>query len=103
YSFLLYIDLLSFPTRRSSDLSIVIKTRGIVCLFGRSRQFVLCTTIFPFWNLMRSSRYLILLILYIAHCSPIKCFNFTLGGEGSRSEEHTSELQSQSNLVCRLL
>src|SRR2546430_9216498 len=24
-------------------------------------------------------------------------------GTGSRSEEHTSELQSQSNLVCRLL
>src|SRR2546430_3728383 len=24
-------------------------------------------------------------------------------GEGPRSEEHTSELQSQSNLVCRLL
>src|SRR2546430_9366845 len=25
------------------------------------------------------------------------------GGSGLRSEEHTSELQSQSNLVCRLL
>src|SRR5688572_33209932 len=25
------------------------------------------------------------------------------GGAGRRSEEHTSELQSQSNLVCRLL
>src|SRR2546427_6610461 len=25
------------------------------------------------------------------------------GGEEVRSEEHTSELQSQSNLVCRLL
>src|SRR2546427_9511465 len=25
------------------------------------------------------------------------------GAGGSRSEEHTSELQSQSNLVCRLL
>src|SRR2546430_9559571 len=25
------------------------------------------------------------------------------GGRESRSEEHTSELQSQSNLVCRLL
>src|SRR2546430_10290775 len=25
------------------------------------------------------------------------------GGRGVRSEEHTSELQSQSNLVCRLL
>src|SRR5688572_32599104 len=24
-------------------------------------------------------------------------------GQGRRSEEHTSELQSQSNLVCRLL
>src|SRR2546430_10106309 len=24
-------------------------------------------------------------------------------GDGARSEEHTSELQSQSNLVCRLL
>src|SRR2546427_8880248 len=27
----------------------------------------------------------------------------TLAGGGTRSEEHTSELQSQSNLVCRLL
>src|SRR2546427_1263761 len=26
-----------------------------------------------------------------------------LGGAAGRSEEHTSELQSQSNLVCRLL
>src|SRR5438270_10682906 len=26
-----------------------------------------------------------------------------LGADGRRSEEHTSELQSQSNLVCRLL
>src|SRR2546430_6130308 len=31
--------------------------------------------------------------------------NVSIGGEGclTRSEEHTSELQSQSNLVCRLL
>src|SRR5688572_32636975 len=30
--------------------------------------------------------------------------NFHVGVDGiSRSEEHTSELQSQSNLVCRLL
>src|SRR2546427_3838451 len=27
----------------------------------------------------------------------------SLGMDGERSEEHTSELQSQSNLVCRLL
>src|SRR2546425_4469287 len=28
---------------------------------------------------------------------------FTLAGEGERSEEHTSELQSLAYLVCRLL
>src|SRR2546427_5568702 len=28
---------------------------------------------------------------------------FGSGDDGERSEEHTSELQSQSNLVCRLL
>src|SRR2546427_8868522 len=28
---------------------------------------------------------------------------FDVGQDFSRSEEHTSELQSQSNLVCRLL
>src|SRR2546430_8647613 len=30
-------------------------------------------------------------------------FSFRRESEGHRSEEHTSELQSQSNLVCRLL
>src|SRR5256886_8837213 len=30
-------------------------------------------------------------------------FGLLAGPEGGRSEEHTSELQSQSNLVCRLL
>src|SRR2546430_11438854 len=29
--------------------------------------------------------------------------NVSTEGTGRRSEEHTSELQSQSNLVCRLL
>src|SRR5256885_4591114 len=29
--------------------------------------------------------------------------SFDLGGGGGRSEEHTSELQSPCNLVCRLL
>src|SRR2546430_12309807 len=33
----------------------------------------------------------------------LKQFNLPLERATSRSEEHTSELQSQSNLVCRLL
>src|SRR2546430_12486760 len=32
-----------------------------------------------------------------------KASTFCGAGRGKRSEEHTSELQSQSNLVCRLL
>src|SRR2546430_9530746 len=34
---------------------------------------------------------------------PVLRETLSLGGEPCRSEEHTSELQSQSNLVCRLL
>src|SRR2546430_5042639 len=37
-----------------------------------------------------------LLTLFNRHCSPSMATWY-------RSEEHTSELQSQSNLVCRLL
>src|SRR2546430_3234759 len=37
----------------------------------------------------------------LAHLSPGE--GHLLGLERERSEEHTSELQSQSNLVCRLL
>src|SRR2546430_17731489 len=34
---------------------------------------------------------------------PRAPLSVTVGGVAARSEEHTSELQSQSNLVCRLL
>src|SRR5688572_31703556 len=41
----------------------------------------------------------------VAGCRPLTfCALMTArSDDGSRSEEHTSELQSQSNLVCRLL
>ena len=34
---------------------------------------------------------------------PLKRFQFDPLALGQRSEEHTSELQSRTNLVCRLL
>src|SRR2546430_10219911 len=37
------------------------------------------------------------------HRVPPRRSRFSGRGAGARSEEHTSELQSQSNLVCRLL
>src|SRR5688572_32205573 len=56
------------------------------------------STLFPYTTLFRSERRDV--ALAIAVVPP--------GDDGSvvawgRSEEHTSELQSQSNLVCRLL
>src|SRR2546427_10242617 len=46
--------------------------------------------------------------IFVCHCDVEECPNYTLNNffdlrEIVRSEEHTSELQSQSNLVCRLL
>src|SRR2546430_12447207 len=63
------------------------------------------STLFPYTTLFRSST---------ASCAPPTCWSpgarwwwRGMGGAGGdshcRSEEHTSELQSQSNLVCRLL
>src|SRR2546427_5474845 len=52
--------------------------------FGPARSFVTSRSDLP-QNEQRSARFG---IIFMA---------------GSRSEEHTSELQSQSNLVCRLL
>src|SRR2546427_6120329 len=66
------------------------------------------STLFPYTTLFRS-RHEVLLGQDLGrrhHRSLIACF---AGGQHrqrsrlSRSEEHTSELQSQSNLVCRLL
>src|SRR5688572_32071323 len=38
-----------------------------------------------------------------ATSASARCWSAASGRCGRRSEEHTSELQSQSNLVCRLL
>src|SRR5688572_32603425 len=59
------------------------------------------STLFPYTTLFRS--------LGALHqkqgrsAEAIKCEERALALAKARSEEHTSELQSQSNLVCRLL
>src|SRR5438270_9002872 len=66
------------------------------------------STLFPYTTLFRSrrGRRRSRRSLPRAACAapaptPGRCPS--LFGAGARSEEHTSELQSQSNLVCRLL
>src|SRR5690606_41596063 len=76
-------DLHSFPTRRSSDLPSI---SG--CCPNRRSSLAMCTR-------ASSAR----------RCGPaIRCRACSnRGNYRGRSEEHTSELQSRENLVCRLL
>src|SRR2546430_4018356 len=58
------------------------------------------STLFPYTTLFRSGAHPHRGLLAGIHAAPGARDTGTAGG---RSEEHTSELQSQSNLVCRLL
>src|SRR2546430_17613215 len=65
------------------------------------------STLFPYTTLFRSGmkiddRELDRVQAIITSMTPEERANPSILN-GSRSEEHTSELQSQSNLVCRLL
>src|SRR2546430_10257541 len=58
------------------------------------------STLFPYTTLFRSGE-----AAQLAHgeLALLENAEGRLAGGAGRSEEHTSELQSQSNLVCRLL
>src|SRR2546430_5646182 len=59
------------------------------------------STLFPYTTLFRSEQGL--MSIEIPEEYGGAGMNFTAAIVAIRSEEHTSELQSQSNLVCRLL
>src|SRR2546430_4973645 len=68
------------------------------------------STLFPYTTLFRSragsgtaARYSSVFFLATLRFVAEPEFAFFIGPSCNRSEEHTSELQSQSNLVCRLL
>src|SRR2546430_11070338 len=58
------------------------------------------STLFPYTTLFRSTHRAISFHLFLTQHAPPRRRSRPLF---YRSEEHTSELQSQSNLVCRLL
>src|SRR5690606_42157622 len=78
----------SFPTRRSSDLSYtsdVLYVSHFMSIVKRIRKFA---------NLrIRESTFYPILFISFSATTFLR----------PRSEEHTSELQSRENLVCRLL
>src|SRR2546427_1517528 len=62
------------------------------------------STLFPYTTLFRSTFFSISRLFSWVGLKRCNDFNSTgVHRFSSRSEEHTSELQSQSNLVCRLL
>src|SRR2546430_13457610 len=65
------------------------------------------STLFPYTTLFRSVRRPVAELNGCQEANWCGRVDFCTGGFGRgrarRSEEHTSELQSQSNLVCRLL
>src|SRR2546427_6874525 len=66
------------------------------------------STLFPYTTLFRSLNGFLALFLVgfaraVSWTTRPRLPRLSLGATYSRSEEHTSELQSQSNLVCRLL
>src|SRR5699024_11642551 len=84
-----HLDLHSFPTRRSSDLGTVYLLEGVRAL-GGVRSFLNVTTDKVYENREWEWGY--------RETDPLDGYD-----PYSRSEEHTSELQSRFDLVCRLL
>src|SRR5690606_41037008 len=94
-------DLPSFPTRRSSDLVLQFIMSQQFDLIRRNSQHVLN-------QLPRDINFLNVAFNSINYLTPqFKYLNITNSRFQPckiwRSEEHTSELQSRENLVCRLL
>src|SRR5207253_9450878 len=88
----------SFPTRRSSDLF-----SGFAFGSGRSAKARACMTIKLRTNVTTvNNDFIFDLPFKNLHATEYKII---INGRyvGSRSEEHTSELQSRGHLVCRLL
>src|SRR2546430_9181108 len=61
------------------------------------------STLFPYTTLFRSRKPFRAAHLEYAREAVARGELMLAGALANRSEEHTSELQSQSNLVCRLL
>src|SRR5690606_41616154 len=89
------VDRVAFPTRRSSDLTLA----------------ALPESLRPLPNLatlsMRKARFEVPwrcppLVRSACHCNVHNLLRVHVDHE-DRSEEHTSELQSRENIVCRLL
>src|SRR5205807_9516580 len=91
----------SFPTRRSSDLSPEGKTDYIEADLRETDTILSAAA-----RTLDFSKPVAILLLAVLHFIPDEDDPYAIVRklmDAARSEEHTSELQSPCNLVCRLL
>src|SRR5690606_39469846 len=91
-----HLDLPSFPTRRSSDLSMPTRPRSVSWNWNPQSLTILNESASPLTVPMPFD-------CSVKNSSSASVAAGALPARSSRSEEHTSELQSRENLVCRLL
>src|SRR5690606_41697845 len=87
YRYVHHRDLHSFPTRRSSDLSLNASICSLRVLFSR-----FSSSLVNDFSIISANKRALPAIISANFLELLM-----------RSEEHTSELQSRENLVCRLL
>src|SRR5690606_41868249 len=90
-------DLHSFPTRRSSDLTVLTISNLVKSFAGDGRSAAGRVFAVNDVSLEVGEGEMFTLL------GPSGCGKTTTLRSVARSEEHTSELQSRENLVCRLL
>src|SRR5690606_41459407 len=90
YCFVHHRDLHSFPTRRSSDLFFIYTENDTEAFFDVQ------------WQLVDVGVNYIVVRRFVADIGGTQTA-ILFCNQIVRSEEHTSELQSRENLVCRLL
>src|SRR5690606_40891016 len=93
-------DLHSFPTRRSSDLKFLINDNGqsMDYVTARSEFYIVCAG--DIYTLMVTPKDISGQTIRLSTGAKVRIEE---NQKLLRSEEHTSELQSRENLVCRLL
>src|SRR5690606_41739824 len=93
----------SFPTRRSSDLYPNVKSMHLHSILTRGCLCIIALFVWIGTAKSQTDESIYDKKIRIGFKQE-KLFNALLAlEEQSRSEEHTSELQSRENLVCRLL
>src|SRR5690606_40424692 len=100
YCYLVRCDAHSFPTRRSSDLAIFLATLSYAQ--GPNRQITVTGKVIDAGT-SEPLEFATLVLQKVDDPNVITGGITDQNGEFRRSEEHTSELQSRENLVCRLL